>query len=257
VRTKSTDGADGPVLTNSFPVVASPRPVPRGTGHEPAPVRIVIADEHPIFRDGLRRLLETAPDFRIVGNASASDVDTLVQGLRPDVLLLGLSSASRSPLDAMQRIATAGVAVRVILLTRSVDAPEVLSALRFGAIGVVPKDTAADTLFKAIESVMAGQPWVGCESVSNVTVGVRELDTARRRSMAFGLSRRELEIVRAVMSGETNKEIARRFSISENTVKRHLTNSFNKVGASTRVELALFAVHHRVLEGSGVCSVKG
>ena len=129
-------------MTNSLSDVASPKPVlrvPPGAGHGPEPVRIVIADEHPIFRDGLRRLLETAPDFRIVGNASASDVDALVQGLRPDVLLLGLSSGSRSPLDAMQRIASAGVAVRVILLTRSVDAPEVLSALRFGAIGVVPE----------------------------------------------------------------------------------------------------------------------
>ena len=214
------------------------------------PVHIVIADEQPIFRDGLRRLLETAPGLRIVGEADVSKVTALVQGLRPDILLLSWSPSSTSSIDAMQRIAAAGVGVRTILLTRSVDGPEILNALRFGACGVVPKDTTAEMLFKTIESVMAGHYWVGRERVSNVAVGVRQLNSARRRSMAFGLSHRELEIVRAVMSGDTNKEIAQRFSISENTVKRHLTHIFDKVGASTRVELALFATHHRLLEGS-------
>ena len=214
------------------------------------PVHIVIADEQPIFRDGLRRLLETAPGLRIVGEADVSKVTALVQGLRPDILLLSLSASSTTSIDAMQRIAAAGVGVRTILLTRSVDGPEILNALRFGVCGVVPKDTTAEMLFKTIESVMAGHYWVGRERVSNVAVGVRQLNSARRRSMAFGLSHRELEIVRAVMSGDTNKEIAQRFSISENTVKRHLTHIFDKVGASTRVELALFATHHRLLEGS-------
>jgi two-component system, NarL family, nitrate/nitrite response regulator NarL len=213
-------------------------------------VHIVIADEQPIFRDGLRRLLETAPDLRIVGEADISEVTALVQGLRPDILLLSLSPSSTSTIDALQRMAAAGVRVRTILLTRSVDGPEILNALRFGAYGVVPKDTTAEMLFKTIESVMAGHYWVGRERVSNVAVGVRQLGSAQRRSKAFGLSHRELEIVRAVMKGDTNKEIARRFSISENTVKRHLTHIFDKVGASTRVELALFAAHHRLFEGS-------
>src|SRR2546425_10351849 len=194
-----------------FPKRAAAPPIPVMVMSR-QPVHIVIADEQPIFRDGLRRLLETAPGLRIVGEADVSKVTALVQGLRPDILLLSWSPSSTSSIDAMQRIAAAGVGVRTILLTRSVDGPEILNALRFGACGVVPKDTTAEMLFKTIESVMAGHYWVGRERVSNVAMGVRQLDSARRRSKAFGLSHRELEIVRAVMRGDTNKEIAQRYS---------------------------------------------
>ena len=141
------------------------------------------------------------------------------------------------------------MAARIIVLTASVDTPDVARALQLGARGVVPKDAAADVLFTSIRSVAAGHYWIGGESVSKVASSLRELETARRRSKAFGLTRRELEIVRAVVAGYTNKEIAERFTISENTVKRHLTHIFNKLGASNRVELALFTAHHRLLDG--------
>lgn len=213
-------------------------------------VRIVIADDHPIFRDGLRRLLETAPDLKIVGDTDASEAITLVQTLRPDILLLGGSASAVAPLEAVQRLVATGSPVRIILLTKSAEEPDVVAALQFGAHGVLPRDTTPDALFKSIQSVMEGRCWVGRECVSNLAAAVRRLDHARRRIMAFGLTHRELEIVRAVMSGDTNKAIARRFSISENTVKRHITHIFNKVGASTRVELALFAAHHNLVSGS-------
>jgi two-component system, NarL family, nitrate/nitrite response regulator NarL len=209
-------------------------------------VRIAIADDHPIFRDGLRRLLETAPDLRIVGDADATHAAALVQTLRPDILLVGGSASAVLSVEAMQRIATAGASVRIIMLTRSVEGPAAVAALRFGAHGVLPRDTTPETLFKSIRSVMAGHCWAGRQSVSNLADGVRRLDHASRHAKAFGLTHRELEIVRAVMSGETNKAIAERFSISQNTVKRHITHIFNKVGASTRVELALFAAHHNL-----------
>jgi DNA-binding NarL/FixJ family response regulator len=95
---------------------------------------------------------------------------------------------------------------------------------------------------------MAGRRWVGRESVADVAASVKKLETMRRRAWAFGLTRRELEIVRAVVGGENNKAIASRLSISENTVKRHLTQIFNKVGVSNRIELATFAAHHRLVE---------
>jgi two-component system nitrate/nitrite response regulator NarL len=214
------------------------------------PIRIVIVDEHPIFRDGLRRLLETAPALRIIADTSASHAGGLLEKLNPDILLLGLSPCSGRLREAVAQILAAATSVRTILLTRSLEAPEVLNALRFGAYGVVPKDATAETLFKSIESVVAGHYWVGHERVSNVASGVRRLDNARRRAKAFGLTRRELEIVRAVMDGDTNKEIALRLSISENTVKRHIMHTFNKMGASNRIELASFAAHHLVLDTS-------
>jgi len=221
----------------------------RQTSAAAGPIRIIIADEEPILRDGLRRLLETSEQLRIAGIAAISDTAALVLQLMPDILLLGLSpGACGDPaLDAIHASAAAA-SVRTILLTKSVESADVLKARRVGACGVVPKDSTAETLFQCIDSVAAGQYWVGRQAVTDIETGLRLLDSAQRRTKAFGLTRRELEIVRAVMSGETNNQIAERFSISKNTVKSHLMNIFNKVGASTRVELALFAAHHQMLD---------
>jgi DNA-binding NarL/FixJ family response regulator len=96
---------------------------------------------------------------------------------------------------------------------------------------------------------MAGHFWLDREELSGAVPGLRRLEASRRRTKAFGLTRRELEILRAVVAGYTNKEIAEQSSLSENTIKSHLTHIFNKSGASNRVELALFAAHHRLLDG--------
>ena len=215
-----------------------------------APVRIVIAGEYPIFRDGLRRLLETDPSLHIVGEAGAgSAAVALIRELEPDILLLGPAPAAGPASETLRQLAEAGVSVRTILLVRSsIDTAEVADALQFGACGILSKDSAAEVLFESIESVMAGHQWVGHERTSDIGASVRRFAAARRQAQMFGLTRREQEIVRAVIDGDTNKEIARRLSISENTVKRHLMHIFNKVGASSRIELALFAGHHRLLE---------
>ena len=228
---------------------SEPVPLPLSLAPLPAPIRIVIADEHPIFRDGLRCLLETSPRVRIVGAADASNVFDVVERSSPDVLILGITVASSASVNAMAQLAAARATVRTILLSATTDESAVLAALRCGACGLVPKDTTPEALFETIDAVMAGHYCVGRERVASVEAGVRELDGERRRAKAFGLSRRELELVRAVMCGNTNRQIAERFSISENTVKRHLTNIFNKVGASTRVELAVFASHHHLGPG--------
>jgi two-component system nitrate/nitrite response regulator NarL len=238
------------VDSRSIEPESQPKPAPLTLVPAPAPIRILIADDHPIFRDGLRCLLETSPKVLIVGAADSSSVVEVVEQLSPDILILGISVATSSSIDTMERIAAASAKVRTILLSSTSDGSEFLEALRFGAYGLVPKDTTPETLFETIDSVMAGHYWVGSERVANIEAGVRELDCERRRSRAFGLSRRELEIVRAVMRGQTNRQIAKRCAISENTVKRHLTNIFNKVGASTRVELAVFAAHHHLVPHS-------
>ena len=215
---------------------------------EPAPVRIVIADDYPIFRDGLRRLLETNPDLQIVGEAGVGAAAAMVRERQPDILLLGPPSVAGPAGDTLRQLNEDGVSVRTILLVRALDQPEVADAWQLGACGVLSKDSTADVLFESIESVMAGHLWVGDERASNVAASMRRFAAARRQAHMFGLTKREQEIVRAVVDGDTNKEIARRLVISENTVKRHLMHIFNKVGASSRVELALFAAHHRLLE---------
>ena len=216
---------------------------------EAAPVRIVIADDYPIFRDGLRRLLEKNPDLQIVGETRVGAAAVaMVRERQPHILLLGPPPAAGPAGDTLRQLNEDGVAVRTILLVRAIDMPEVADAWQLGACGVLSKDSSPDVLFESIESVMAGHYWVGDERASNVAASMRRFAAARRQAHMFGLTKREQDIVRAVVDGDTNKEIAQRFAISENTVKRHLMHIFNKVGASSRVELALFAAHHRLLE---------
>jgi len=212
------------------------------------PIRIVIADDHPIFRDGLRRLLKTDPSLHVVGEAGVGPhAVTLVCEQAPDVLVLGPAEGAPAA-DILRLVAEAGVAVRTILLVRSIDIAEVTDAVQLGACGLLSKESPAHVLFESIESVMSGAYWVGHEATANLLASARRFAAERRQTQRFGLTAREQDIVRAVVDGDTNKEIAHRLTISENTVKRHLLHIFNKVGASSRVELALFAAHHQLLD---------
>lgn len=212
-------------------------------------VRIVIADRYPIFRDGLRRLLETDPELEIVGeSAGGPTAAALAREANADILLLSVAASDQTVVGTLSALAAAS-SVRTILLSDGIDCPQVGRALQLGAWGVVPRDSMPEALFGSIHGVMAGDFWVGRDRAPNVTPSLRKLVLTRRRDRGFGLTRRELEILRAVVAGCTNKEIARRSSISENTVKSHLVHIFDKVGASNRVELALFASHHRLTDG--------
>jgi DNA-binding NarL/FixJ family response regulator len=213
----------------------------------PQTVRILIADDHPIFRDGLKRLLESERDFKVVGEAcDGVEAVKMVRQLKPEILLLDLAMPRRPGLEALREMSTDTTGVRVILLTAAAEKDQIVEALQLGARGVVLKDSATQILLKSIRAVMDGEYWVGRESVSNLVQYLRGLvgsssNVARQRR--YGLTPRELEIVSAVVAGYANKEIAEHFKISEDTVKHHLSNIFDKVGVSTRLELALFAVN--------------
>jgi DNA-binding NarL/FixJ family response regulator len=213
-------------------------------------VRIVIADDQPIFRDGLRRLLQTNFGLQVVGHASCVvDAAALLRSLDASLLLLGLPGAAPEPLKALRELAALGVQVSTIILTDGIGSAEAAEALRLGARGVVPKNAVIEVLLESISAVMAGRYWFGCERATDAD-DWRKRAAASRPPNTFGLTERELEIVQAVTDGNTNREIATRLSISENTVKRHVTHAFDKLGASNRVELAVFAAHHRVLRGN-------
>jgi two-component system nitrate/nitrite response regulator NarL len=214
-----------------------------------AVIRLIIAGEHSIFRHGLRRLLEAEAGFCIVREiADGAGAVPLVSELTPDVLLLGLAHSKHPPIETLRSLASCPT-TRTIVLTDRLDRAEVLSAVQLGVRAVVLKDSPPDVLFKSIRAVMAGEYWLGHERFSAVVPNLKKVEAARRRTKAFGLTRREIEIVRSVVAGHSNKEIARQSSLSVNTVKSHLTHIFNKLGASNRVELAVFAAHHRLLDG--------
>jgi DNA-binding NarL/FixJ family response regulator len=218
------------------------------------PIRIVIADDHPIFRDGLRRLLESEPGFQVIGEASdGARAIELTGQLKPDVLLLDLAMPKMTGIAALRDLAESGTLVKTILLTASIGRSDVVTALQLGARGVVLKETATQILFKAIRWVMDGQYWVEREAVGDLVQTLRGLMAAESeegKKKTFGLTKRELAIVGTIVAGYSNKDIAAKFAISEDTVKHHLTNIFNKVGVSSRLELGLFAVHHKLVDNN-------
>lgn len=217
----------------------------------PNTIRLLSADDHAIFRDGLRKLIETQPDFSLIGHA-ADGIEALqrVRETKPDVLLLDLAMPRMSGLDVVAELERMQSDVRTILLVAAIDRAETIKALQLGARGVVLKESATELLFKAIRSVMAGQYWVGRDTVSDLVQTLGQLSNAAAPSGGnkFGLTPRELQVLALVVAGYANKEIASKYDLSEDTVKHHLTNVFDKTGASNRLELALFAIHHKLVE---------
>lgn len=218
----------------------------------PSPIRILIADDHPLFRDGLRRLLQSEPGFEVVGEASDGDeLLGLIRKAKPDILLLDLSMPRRDGMAVLRELAAAKIPVRTLLLTAAIDQGQIVQALRLGAYGVILKESTTQRLFDSIRCVMSGQYWVGRESVSDLVKALRSAGGppdagAGLRARDFGLTPREMEIVTLVVAGYSNPDIAQRCSISEQTVKHHVSNIFDKLGVSNRLELALFAVNHRL-----------
>ena len=215
-------------------------------------VRILITDDHTIFRDGLRRLLESEPGLRVAGEA-ANGEEALhqIEKLRPDLLLMDLAMPGLPGLAVLTRVASNSPHPKVIVVTAANDPSQIIRALQLGANGIVLKESATRVLFESIRCVMAGGCWVGESPTEDLVETLRSLSASvspTEPSHDHGLTDRELQIVSAISAGSTNKEIAAKFSISEHTVKNHLTNIFDKLGVSNRLELGLFALSKRLIK---------
>jgi len=215
-----------------------------------SPGRILIADGHPISRDGLRRLLETEADFQVVGDAGdVAGTLQLVRRLEPDVLLLDLAMTRLGRSDVLRALAAVSGLPRTVLLADGIAQEELITVLRLGVRGVVLREATTKLLCDSIRSVLRDQYVLGPEQVRDLVramVGSGDASVPSRNP--FRLTRRQLDIVAAVAIGETNKEVARHFSISEETVKRHLSSIFDKLGVFSRLELAIFALNHGLID---------
>ncbi len=212
-------------------------------------IRILIADDHPIVRLGLKTLFAKEQDFEIVGEAGdGQDALRQIQELDPDIMLSELRLPAVDGLGMLQALQTMNARARVIVLTSSDDKNEFVQAMKLGCCGIVLKQTAPELIIKSIRKVSGGEIWLDThttaavmrqfasapESISSVNGKMRERSP---------LSGREREIVQLVAQGYKNKEMAEKMFISEQTVKNHLHNIFDKLGVSDRLELALFAIH--------------
>jgi len=211
-------------------------------------ISILIADGQTLFREGLRELLEEQSDLHVVGEApDGPGALRLVADLKPDVLLLDLEIPKLNGKEVLERLSAAAAKTRTVLLAASIENDHMSEVFRLGARGLVLKESPTSLLLKCIRSVAAGQFWMVHGPVSDINSpdpGHTPPIDLRMQARRFGLTPREHEVLVLVIAGKTNKQIAEQFSISEQTVKHHITHIFDKVGVYNRLELALFAIHH-------------
>jgi two-component system nitrate/nitrite response regulator NarL len=219
------------------------------------PVRIVIADDHPALTRGLRGLLEIEPDLRVIGHANnAADVIQRVLELKPDILLLDLNmplngetqTSARGGLQAWAALKGTGCRTKAILFAAEMETQQIVEAIELGVRGVILKSAATELLIDGIRAVMSGACWEQTKTVPtfNDFLRTKNEELTKRK---FGLTPKELEIVSAIaLHGMSNKEIADWFKIAEDTVKKHLTSIYDKLGVFTRLELDLFARQHKL-----------
>ena len=203
-------------------------------------IRVVVVDDHDIVRRGLADLLSTSNDIELAGEAAdgVAAVD-VVAAVAPDVVLMDLSMPELDGVGATQRIVEADADARVVVLTSFADDRHIADALRAGAIGYVLKHAGPDELLDAIRAAARGEAPLDPKA-ARVLLTSRAMSTRASQT----LSAREEEVVRLVAEGLANKQIARRLSITERTVKAHLTNIFARIGVTDRTQAALWAREH-------------
>jgi DNA-binding NarL/FixJ family response regulator len=205
-------------------------------------VRIALADSQPVFRYGLKLLLDASSGLNVLGEAADSlEAIELVKRLQPDLILIDVSIRGGG-LETVKAIAALPNPARSLVLMDPVHPDTQASALRAGARGVIEKGASMPHFVQAIRGVMNGHYWLDGQLLASVPE--RAVQQAPRPARRFRLTQRELQVVAAVADGETNKGIAERFRVSEDTVKHHLSSVFDKVGVSSRLELAVFAFTH-------------
>ncbi|MGQ9674393.1 MAG: response regulator [Chloroflexota bacterium] len=207
-------------------------------------IRVLIADDQTLFRQGLRRLLEAEPDIEVVGEAgNGVDVEARVRETRPDVVLMDISMPIVDGVTATRRILAENRQVGIIILTVERHDRSVFEAIRAGAQGYLLKDSQVDEVTKAVRAVYEGKSLIDPALATRVLLEFRRISSGHGVDNRLGgLSAKEVEILRLLAAGMTNKEIGNRLFISEKTVKNRLTAIFHKLELRDRVQAAVYAL---------------
>ena len=211
------------------------------------PIRILIADDHSVVRQGLRMFLTLDPELEVVGEAAnGRDALAMAHSIKPDVILMDMLMPVMDGITATERVRSELPDVEVIALTSVLDDGTVIGAVKAGAIGYLLKDTQADELCRAIKAAAAGQVQLAPEAAVRLVREVRTPDVAPST-----LTDRETDVLKLLASGRANKEIAQELVIGEKTVKTHVSSILNKLGVQSRTQAALYAAQ------SGLVSLDG
>jgi DNA-binding NarL/FixJ family response regulator len=202
-------------------------------------IRVLLADDHPIIRSGIRMLLEQAPDIVVVGETDrGDDVVGLVGRLHPDVLLLDMEMPGKSGVDVARELQSSGAAVRILVLSAYDDDQYISSLLTNGAAGYLTKEEALGTIVEAVRGVARGEEgWFSRRAAAQIAAMAR-----KESSGGMGLTERETEVLEMLSKGWTNTRIAHEMTVSERTVRFHLTNIYDKLGVSSRAEAIAWAL---------------
>ena len=212
----------------------------------PESIKVLIVDDHPVFREGLRQCLEARKNLRVI--AAVGGGEELWKAIRahgrPHAILMDVEMPGEGGIELTQTLHEKHPEIRVVMLTAFSDSERVFAALKAGAVGYLLKNAAPDEIRDTVERAAAGEPMLSGEIAGRVLREFeREREEERYREQLAALTAREEEILKLLATGESNREIGRRLFISEQTVKNHLHNIFDKLGVSDRLELALYAIH--------------
>jgi len=208
-----------------------------------APIRVLVVDDHEVVREGLVRMLSRLPDIEIVGTAgSGEEAIEKVPRLAPNVILLDLRLPGVQGLEVLRTLMTLTDPPRVLVLTVHDDEDLVLGASRLGAMGYVLKNTSRSELATAIRRVAAGGHYFGEEVIATVLRG------AQQEALAEPLTERELQILRLLTDGLSNKDVGERLYLSPDTVKSHLVNVYRKLGVESRAHAVAVAIRRGLVE---------
>lgn len=212
------------------------------------PIRVLVADDHPIYRDGLARSLADARGIEVVGAAAdGQEAALMAEALRPDLVLLDISMPKGGGLGALAAIAALPSPPRVAMLTASEDGEDVMQAMKLGALGYILKGVGADELAALVRDIAEGKPHIAPSLAGRLLIALRggPAAPARVADPLADLSRREEDILRLVAQGKSNREVGEELDLQEKTVKHYMTSILQKLQVRNRVEAAMLMREHR------------